>query len=85
MMLSPVINWAGSNKSAALFQRFLRNQLGMTTLLSGDAKNIISIIAGLDETDEAKDRILETTFADYAGKSDEARHRHDKLDWRDYK
>jgi len=87
MMLLPVINWAGNNKSVAFFERFLHHQLELMKPLSGDAKNIISIIAGLDETDEVKDKLVETTFADYAGKSDKARHRQSvsNLNWRDYK
>jgi len=74
MMLSPVINWTGSNKSAALFQRFFRQTLGYDMTVAGDLLKVMTMIAGIDVTDAQKD--------DMVAKIDGAR---TKLDWRDYK
>lgn len=79
MMLNPVINWFGSNKDAALFRRFLIQTLGYDMKATGDVLRIMTVIAGIDATDEEKDDMV-------------ARMRENQpsiipseLDWRDYK
>tara|TARA_R110001599_G_scaffold287487_1_gene490078 strand:- start:24 stop:272 length:249 start_codon:yes stop_codon:yes gene_type:complete len=79
MMLNPVINWFGSNKDAALFRRFLIQTLGYDFKPTGDLLRMMTVIAGIDATDEEKDDMV-------------ARMRENQpsiipseLDWRDYK
>ena len=87
-MLNPVINWFpsprkvggfGSHDEAALFQRFLIQTLGYDFKPTGDLLRMMTVIAGIDATDEEKDDMV-------------ARMRENQpsiipseLDWRDYK
>ena len=58
MMLNPVMNWFGSNKDAALFRRFLIQTLGYDFKPTGDLLRMMTVIAGIDATDEEKDDMV---------------------------
>ena len=87
MMLNPVINWFGRQVpdpayetfDAASFRRFLIQTLGYDFKPTGDLLRMMTVIAGIDATDEEKDDMV-------------ARMRENQpsiipseLDWRDYK
>ncbi len=75
-MLNPVINWFGSNKDAAVFQRFLLKTL---TTPSRNTKKALRILAETPHMDEdEKDKTLERLVKDEP-------FRFQDLDWRDYK
>jgi len=73
LAMEPVINWTGSNKDAAVFQRFFRQTLGYDILV-GDLLKVMTMIAGFDETDAQKDEMV--------ARIDGGR---TNLDWIDYK
>ena len=77
MMLNPVMNWFGSNKDAAVFQRFLLKTL--TTPPSRNTKKTLRALAKIPLMDEdEKDKMLERFVKDEP-------FRFQDLDWRDYK
>ena len=87
MMLNPVINWFpsprkvggfGSHDEAALFRRFLIQTLGYEMKATGDVLRMMTLIAGIDATDEEKDEMV----ARIKGTKPSIKW---GSDWRDYK